>query len=203
MWCLYLHTREEEEAGIKKGRKETTRAINFQTAYAAASRVSSLRTLTPPKKHLPHPPHPSTSSSSSISKANTSPPRYAQQQQLYNAQAQAAAAAAVQRGNQQLQQQVQQQAQQQAQAAQQSHLQQQQNLLGLINRNAGNVSAGLVGRPINIGPGVVQNLGLDGRPIPQTAAETQIRDVWAEDLNREMGVLRSLVDKFPYIAMVS
>lgn len=135
--------------------------------------------------------------------ANTSPPRYAQQQQLYNAQAQAAAAAAVQRGNQQLQQQVQQQAQQQAQAAQQSHLQQQQNLLGLINRNAGNVSTGLVGRPINIGPGVVQNLGLDGRPIPQTAAETQIRDVWAEDLNREMGVLRSLVDKFPYIAMVS
>lgn len=49
----------------------------------------------------------------------------------------------------------------------------------------------------------MQSLGLDGRPIPQITAETQIRDVWAEDLNREMGVLRSLVDKFPYIAMVS
>lgn len=151
----------------------------------------------------PHTPSPKPHSPSTSSMLKLTPPRYAQQQQIYNAQAQAAAAAAVQRGNQQLQQQVQQQAQQQAQAAQQSHLQQQQNLLGLINRNSGNVSAGLVGRAINIGPGAVQGLGLDGRPIPQTAAETQIRDVWAEDLNREMGVLRSLVDKFPYIAMVS
>lgn len=66
--------------------------------------------------------------------------------------------------------------------------------------------AGLVPRPgmgANMGVGVGGgSVGLDGRPngaLPQ--GDTQIRDVWAEDLNREMGVLRSIVDKYPYIAM--
>lgn len=57
---ICLHTR-EEGVGIKKGRKETTQLTNSQTAYAAASHVSSLRTLSP-LLSLRSLPYPSTSS---------------------------------------------------------------------------------------------------------------------------------------------
>lgn len=36
----------------------------------------------------------------------------------------------------------------------------------------------------------------------ENGPEKVIRDVWAEDLQREMGILREVVDKYPYIAMV-
>jgi CCR4-NOT transcription complex subunit 7/8 len=35
------------------------------------------------------------------------------------------------------------------------------------------------------------------------AAKTRIRDVWKHNLAHELAVLRSLVDKYPYISMVS
>lgn len=43
-----------EGGGTKKGTKEGTQVINFQTAYAAVSRVSSLHTFTPLAKYLLH-----------------------------------------------------------------------------------------------------------------------------------------------------
>lgn len=35
------------------------------------------------------------------------------------------------------------------------------------------------------------------------AVKSRIRDVWKHNLAQEMAVLRSLVDKYPYISMVS
>jgi hypothetical protein len=46
----------------------------------------------------------------------------------------------------------------------------------------------------------------DGRLALETkagAAKTRIRDVWKHNLAHEMAVLRQLVDKYPYISMVS
>lgn len=34
------------------------------------------------------------------------------------------------------------------------------------------------------------------------ANKSRIRDVWASNLNEEMAILRCLVDKYPYVAMV-
>ena len=46
----------------------------------------------------------------------------------------------------------------------------------------------------------------DGRLALETkagAVKTRIRDVWKHNLAQEMAVLRQLVEKYPYISMVS
>lgn len=49
-------------------------------------------------------------------------------------------------------------------------------------------------------PGPDGRLALDAKA---GAAKSRIRDVWKHNLAHEMAVLRSLVDKYPYISMVS
>ena len=41
------------------------------------------------------------------------------------------------------------------------------------------------------------------QPIRQHGNRGRIREVWKHNLHEEMAVLRELVDKYPYIAMVS
>jgi CCR4-NOT transcription complex subunit 7/8 len=49
-----------------------------------------------------------------------------------------------------------------------------------------------------IHPGLV-----DHQPLRQHGNRGRIREVWKHNLEEEMAVLRDLVDKYPYIAMVS
>jgi hypothetical protein len=37
---------------------------------------------------------------------------------------------------------------------------------------------------------------------PPNELKVSIREVWADNLEQEMGVLRDLVEKYPYLAMV-
>jgi len=111
-------------------------------------------------------------------------------------------AAAVVRAQQQQQQQHQQQ--QQAQAA---HIQQQQQtIIGLLGRGGGGVSAaglgGVVGRT-GVGVGSGSGMAIDVRgPVTTPPERSMIRDVWAQDLEKEMAVLRDLVETYQYVAMV-
>lgn len=119
-----------------------------------------------------------------------------------NAQQQSAAAAVVRAQQQQQQQQHQQQ--QQAQAA---HIQQQQQtIIGLLGRGGGGVSAaglgGVVGRA-GVGVGSNSGMAIDARgPVTTPPERSMIRDVWAQDLEKEMAVLRDLVETYQYVAMV-
>lgn len=126
---------------------------------------------------------------------------YAAQAQAQSQQQQAAAARA---------------AQQHAQTAQEK------SLLSILSVQGGR-GAGMNGAvsAAGLGGAVVPGRGADPRVLQaqaqaqiahqaqaqaqQQAAQNdsgQIRDVWAEDLEQEMGVLRGLVERYPYVAMV-
>jgi len=107
------------------------------------------------------------------------------------------------------------QAQQQAQAAK---AQQEKNLLSILSHQRGSAMNGSLGGAVSaggLGGVVTRNIGSVTDPRLQAAVAAQaaaqaavvsgegvIRDVWAENLDAEMGVLRNLVDRYPYIAMV-
>lgn len=38
---------------------------------------------------------------------------------------------------------------------------------------------------------------------PSRAEVPEIRDVWEDNLEEEMGVLRGMIERYPYVAMVS
>jgi hypothetical protein len=108
---------------------------------------------------------------------------------------------------------------QQAQAARTSQQQQQEkNLLSILSQQqrGSAMNGALVGGAVSAGGlgGVVsRNIGgvsMDPRAQATAAAaqaavnsgEGVIRDVWKENLEAEMAVLRNLVERYPYIAMV-
>ncbi|CAZ82960.1 unnamed protein product [Tuber melanosporum] len=122
--------------------------------------------------------------------------RFGQPPHLLFNNAQPQSAAAVVRAQQQHQQ-------QQAQAAQLQ--QQQQAIIGLIGRSGGGVSAaglgGVVGRA-GVGVGPSGGMAIDVRgPVTTPPERSMIRDVWAQDLDKEMAVLRDLVETYQYVAM--
>jgi CCR4-NOT transcription complex subunit 7/8 len=110
--------------------------------------------------------------------------------------------------------------QQQAQAAARTPQQQQQdkNLLNILSQQrasglngslSGAVSGGglggVVARSIggvNAADPRIQAMASAQQAAAHASAEGVIRDVWKENLEAEMGVLRNLVDRYPYIAMV-
>jgi CCR4-NOT transcription complex subunit 7/8 len=47
-----------------------------------------------------------------------------------------------------------------------------------------------------------QSHGTQGEHTPRGQAKGRIREVWKHNLHEEMAILRDLVDKYPYIAMV-
>ena len=63
---------------------------------------------------------------------------------------------------------------------------------------------GLASQAAQMGFANANNQGHNGMDHPARAAgnKNMIRDVWAGNLKEEMAILRCLVDKFPYIAMV-
>lgn len=94
--------------------------------------------------------------------------------------------------------------------------QQEKNLLSILSQQQRGVGASMNGGVSASGLGgvVTRSIGVDPRAQMVAAAAQQqaaqaavsgegvIRDVWAENLSEEMAVLRDLVDRFPYIAMV-
>lgn len=90
-----------------------------------------------------------------------------------------------------------------ARAQQQHNMQQQQNIIGLIGRDVTSVVSA-VGRGGVTGGGIgMDRRGGGGLPVPTPVERPMIRDVWAADLEKEMAVLRDLVDSYQYVAMVS
>lgn len=92
--------------------------------------------------------------------------------------------------------------------------QQEKNLLSILSaqqQQRGGVMNGGVSSG-GLGGVVARSIGVDPRAHSVPAAAQQaaqvvsgegvIRDVWAENLQEEMGVLRDLVDRYPFISMV-
>ena len=63
---------------------------------------------------------------------------------------------------------------------------------------------GLASQAAQMGFANANNQSHNGMDHPARVAgnKNRIRDVWAGNLKEEMAILRCLVDKFPYIAMV-
>lgn len=69
---------------------------------------------------------------------------------------------------------------------------------------SGAVSAGGLGGVVarSIGGGADPRAQVAAQQAAAVSGEGVIREVWKENLEAEMGVLRDLVEQFPYVAMV-